>query len=373
MDFSIRALDSKKRSDRNTFINMAWDIYKNDPNWVPPLKLDQHTLLNPEKHPFHEHAKSQLYVAEQNGKVLGRIAAFVNYKHNEFWDDNVGFFGFFECINDQEVANGLFTNACNWLKSENRSHIRGPFNWSTNEECGLLVDAFDSDPVIMMTYNPPYYIDLIEKACFNKEKDLYAYHIQNAHEIPERLERGIQVLKKRYNFTMRTLDMKNFWDEVERVKKVYNEAWSKNWGAVPMTDDEFDHLAKDLKLIVDPDLCFIAEMDGEIVGFSLTIPDANQAIKKANGRLFPLGIVKLLWYKRKLDFVRVLALGVIEEYRTHGIDTAMYFETFKNGFEKGYTSGEMSWILEDNYPMRNALERMGAEIYKTYRIYQQPL
>jgi len=235
------------------------------------------------------------------------------------------------------------------------------------------VDAFDQEPVIMMSYNPPYYIDLLENAGFKKSKDLYAYHIVDAAEIPERLERGVKILKKRYGFTLRTLNMKDFWGEVELIKKVYNEAWAKNWGAVPMTDDEFTHLAKDLKLVVDPELCLVAQMDGEVVGFSLTLPDANQAIKHANGRLFPTGIIKLLWYMRKVNFVRVLALGVVEKYRTHGIDTAMYFETFKNGLAKGYYSGEMSWILEDNYPMRNALEKMGAEIYKTYRIYEQPL
>lgn len=372
MKFTIRAL-SDSMADRRQFINMAWDIYRNDPHWVPPLKLDMQTLLNPRKHPYHQHATTQLFIAEQDGSIVGRIAAHVNHRHNEWWNDRVGFFGFFESIDNQTVVDGLFERARDFLRQQRCSHIRGPFNWSTNEECGLLVDAFDQDPVIMMTYNPPYYPNVIEKAGLEKTKDLYAYHIEDAAAIPERLERGVNILKKRYPFSLRPLDMKNFWDEVELVKKVYNSAWSKNWGAVPMTDAEFEHLAKDLKMIVNPDLCYIAKMDGDVVGFSLTIPDANQAIKHTDGKLFPFGIVKLLWHMRQVNFVRVLALGVIDKYRNHGVDAALYYETFRRGIEMGFNSGEMSWILEDNYPMRNALEKMGAEIYKTYRIYEQPL
>jgi len=374
MNFAIRSL-SDSYSDRRAFINMAWDIYDGDPNWVPPLKIDQHTLLNPKKHPYHQHATTQLFIAEQDDEIVGRIAASVNHKHNEFWGDQVGFFGFFESINNQAVAKGLFERAKEFLRHHRCSHIRGPFSWSTNEEysCGLLVDAFDQPPVIMMAYNPPYYIDLLKGAGFSQIKDLYAYHIQDAAAIPERLERGVNILKKRYPFSIRTLNMKKFWDEVDLFKRVYNSAWSANWGAVPMTDAEFEYLAKDLKMIVNPDLCYIAEMDNEVVGFSLTVPDANQAIKHANGRLFPFGLFKLLWHMRQIDFVRVLALGVIDEYRNHGIDAALYYETFKRGMDMGFYSGEMSWILEDNYPMRNALEKMGAEIYKTYRIYEQPL
>ena len=361
------------RSDRRRFINMPWTVYRENPNWVPHLKMDMHTMLNPKKHPFHDHAAVQLFLAVRDGTPVGRISAHVNHAHNEFWNDSVGFFGFFESIDDQEVADSLFAAAGEFLTQHGCSHIRGPLNWSTNEECGLLVDTFDEPPVIMMPYNPPYYPDLIEQNGFEKIKDLYAYQIQGAEAIPDRLDRGVKMLKKRYDFSLRPLDMKNFWDEVELIKHLYNEAWSANWGAVPMTDDEIEHLAKDLKLIVDPDLCFLAESDGKTVGFSVTLPDANQALIHTNGRLLPFGIFKLLWYMRKIDYVRVLLLGVLDSYRHHGIDVAMYHETFRRGMAKGINSGEMSWILEDNHSMRNAMDKMGGHIHKTYRIYQQAL
>jgi len=358
---------------RRQFINLPWKIYRDNPYWVPPLKQDMHTLLNPDKHPFHQHAETQLFVAEQSGQVVGRIAAFVNQAHNEYWEDKVGFFGFFESVEDQRVADALFEAARDFLQSKGSSHIRGPFNWSTNEECGLLVDTFDRPPVVMMPYNHPYYITLLENAGLEKIKDLYAYHIENASSVPDRLKRGVEIMKKRHDFNVRSVDMDNFWQEVALIKRMYNEAWGRNWGAVPMTDEEIHHLAKDLRLIVDPNICYIAELNDEPIGFSLTLPDINQALIHLNGRLLPSGFLKLLWHKRKIDYVRVLLLGVLEDHRHQGVDVAMYYRTFHDGLNRGYHSGEFSWILEDNYPMRHALEKFGAEIYKTYRIYQQSL
>jgi hypothetical protein len=372
MSLTIRELSNTK-AERTEFINFPWKIYQDYENWVPPLKMDMHTLLNPDKHPFHQHADSQLFLAERNGEVVGRITAHVNHRHNEIWEDKVGFFGFFECVNDQEVADALFDAASEYLRARDRSHVRGPFSWSTNEECGLLVDAFDKPPVIMMPYNPPYYEELITGAGLKKIKDLLAYKIDSAQEIPERLSRGVELLKKRYNFSVRQLDMKNFWSEVEIIKKLYNDIWSKNWGGVPMTDAEFDHLAKELKMIVNPKMCFIVEREDEVIGVSITIPDANEALIRLNGRLFPFGIIKLLWNMRKVHFVRVFILGVKEKYRHHGIDAAMYHKTFDNGIKYGFNSGEQSWVLEDNYAMRNALKKFGAEQYKTYRIFEQAL
>lgn len=358
---------------RRKFINMAWDIYQDYCNWVPPLKINMHTLLNPDKHPFHRHAEAQLFLAERNGKVVGRIAAHVNHAHNDYWNDQVGFFGFFECINNQEIANLLFGAAKEFLRSHHCTHIRGPFNWSVNDDCGLLIDSFDREPVIMMPYNPPYYRQLLENAGFEKIKDLYAYHIEGTQKIPERLQQSAETVKQRHNFILRTVNMKNFWKEVEIIKRIYNQAWGNNWGTVPTSEEEANYLAKQLKLIVDPNLCYIAEVDDQAVGFSVTLPDINQAIKYAQGRLFPLGLLKILWHKRHIDCVRVFLLGVLKEHRHRGIDVTMYYQTFKDALKRGYYAGEFSWILEDNYPMRNALEKLGAEIYKTYRIYQQPL
>jgi hypothetical protein len=373
MGITVRPLDNRRRDHRRRFINIDRSIYDGDASWVQPLRIDMHTLLNPRKHPFHRHADVVLFVVERDGKPVGRVTAHVNHRHSERWSDGAGFFGFFECTEDTKAANALFEEAARYLRGKGCSTMRGPFSWSPNEEVGLLIDGFDTTPVIMMPYNKPYYADLLEHAGFTKRKDLVAYEIRDAADIPDRLVRGIEILKKRHDVTVRSLDMKRFSEEVELAKWVYNEAWEENWGAVPMTDAEFDHLAKDLKMIVDPALVLFAYVGGELAGFSLAVPDANRAIRRANGRLLPFGIVKMMRELRRIDYVRVLALGVLEPYRNRGIDLAMYYQTFKNGLEKGYHSGEFSWILEDNYVMRNALEKFGARQYKTYRIYEHDL
>lgn len=346
-------------------------IYDGDPAWVPPLRVDMHTLLDPRKHPFHEHAAVGLFVAERDGEPVGRLAAHANHRHDARWNDGAGFFGFFECLEDRDAAAALFERAQEFLGKKGYRSIRGPFSWSPNEEVGLLVDGFDSPPVIMMPYNKPYYARLLENLGFSKQKDLLAYTIRNAADIPDRLARGVEIIKKRHDVTVRSIDMRRFDEEVELAKWVYNEAWEDNWGAVPMTDAEFNHLAKDLKRIVDPVLVLFAYVGDELAGFSLAVPDANRAIAKANGRLFPTGVVKMMRELKRIQSVRVLALGVLEPYRNRGIDIAMYYQTFKNGLEKGYHSGEFSWVLEDNYAMRNALEKFGAGHYKTYRIYER--
>ena len=373
MSTTVSTVDISRRSHRRRFIELDRSIYHDDPSWVPPLRVDMHTLLNPKKHPFHEHADVAAFIAERDGVPVGRLTAHVNHRHSERWDDGAGFFGFFECVNDPDVAEALFEQAAAYLREQGCRTVRGPFSWSPNEEVGLLIDGFDSPPVIMMPYNKPYYAELLEHAGFTKRKDLLAYEIRDASDIPDRLERGVELIKKRHRVTVRTIDMKRFDEEVDLAKWVYNEAWEENWGAVPMTDREFDHLAKDLKMIVEPSLVLFAYVGDELAGFSLAVPDANQAIKRANGRLLPFGIIRMMRHMRKVDYVRVLALGVLEPFRNRGIDIAMYYQTFKNGFDHGYHSGEFSWILEDNYPMRNALEKFGARPSKTYRIYERDL
>ncbi|MCK4716588.1 MAG: N-acetyltransferase, partial [Candidatus Marinimicrobia bacterium] len=241
------------------------------------------------------------------------------------------------------------------------------------EQAGLLIDAFDQPPVIEMTYNPPYYIDLIESAGFKKKIDLYAYSIEGVTDIPNRLSDAVNEIMKNADFTVRNINMKRLDDEVERIKIVYNAAWSENWGAVPLTDKEIDELKKNFKTIVKPDMVFIAEINGKPVGISLTIPDVNEAlIKLRSGRLLPFGIFKLLWYSRKITGARTLIMGVLKEHRQKGIDIVFYYETFKNGLKHGFNKGEMSWILENNIPMRRALEKIyGIHIYKTYRLYEK--
>lgn len=356
-----------------SFVKLPWKIYKGDPNWVPPIISEFKKLLNPKINPFFEHSEAQLFLARKANETVGRIAAIVNYNHIEVHNEQVGFFGFFETIEDYEVAQALFEKAGEWLRVKGMKVMRGPVNPSTNDECGLLIQDFTSPPVIMMTYNPRYYQEIIERFGFQQSKDLYAYFMLRSDlerdTPPERLERLSALIKKRGNIVLRNPNMKRFSQEVLVFRNIYNRAWEKNWGFIPWTDKEFDYLAKTLKTVVDPELVFIAEVNGEPVGFSLSIPDVNQAIKRINGRLFPFGIVKLLWYSRKIDTLRIAAMGVIEEYRNVGIDVLFYYETFRLGLKKGYVKGEMSWILEDNLPMNRILENIGARVYKVYRLY----
>ncbi|MFQ6092627.1 MAG: GNAT family N-acetyltransferase [bacterium] len=352
------------------FITFPWTVYKNDPYWVPPLISTHKDLFNPDRNPFYRHARVELFLARRDRMVVGRIASIVNDNHNSFHKDRVGFFGFFESLQDFGTAGGLLSAARDWLRAQGMDTMRGPMNFSTNEECGLLIDGFDSSPVFMMPYNPKYYVDFMDRFGLKKGRDLLAYFLTQENVPPDELQATLEKIKRRAGIRIRRLNMGDFEEEIRRVKEVYNSAWSRNWGFVPMTDEEIAHMARQLKKIIDPDLVLFAEIDGRPIGFSLALPDLNQALKRINGRLFPLGLFKLLWYSKKIDGVRVLTMGVIPEYQNKGIAAMFGVESFKVGVPKGYVWGEMSWVLEDNTLMRRALERMGAKIYKKYRIYE---
>lgn len=370
----IRRVSNKKELKK--FVKMAWKIYEGIPQWVPPLIIDQLELLSKDKHPFHKHADVEYFIAYHNGKPVGRICAHVNHIHNSFYNEKTGFFGFFECVNDQKVANLLFESAENFLKERGMERMRGPFNFSTNEECGLLIEGFEFPPVVMMTYNPRYYIELYENYGLRKIKELYAWHITKEDVSPEKMrlmERIIRELNSDERVKLRSVNMKDFWNEVERIKTIYNDAWSENWGFVPFTDEEFYHLAKNLKMVVDPRLVFIVEFEGKPIGFSLALPDINKALKKINGRLLPFGIFKLLMEKRKIKNIRVITMGVRKGYRMRGLDAYFYYYTITRGIEYGYNEAEMSWILDDNVPMNRLLEHLGARIYKRYGIYEKAI
>ena len=360
-------------TDLKAFINLLWTIYRNDSHWVPPLRSDLKKRLDKSRYPFFDHAEAEFLIARREGRVVGRIAAIKNDAHINFHEEQVGFFGFFESIEDPEVAAALFSHAAQWLQSHKLKVMRGPVNYSTNDDCGLLVEGFDSPPAILMSYNPPYYPNLIEGFGFEKAKDLLAYEITDEVQVPERLERTVQWIKKRKKITIRPLVKKQIHQEIQRVKEIYNSAWEKNWGFIPMTDREIDYMAEELIQIIDPDLLLFAEIEEEPVAFILALPDFYVALKHANGRLFPFGLLKLLWHKRKIDTARVLTFGIKEKYRQQGIDALMYYEVYKIGVAKGYRRGEMSWILEDNILMNRAAENMGATLYKRYRIYDYPL
>jgi len=370
-DVNIEEVQTK--GDLLDFIKLPWRIYKSDPLWVAPLMVERKEFFDRRKNPFFKHAEVVFYLAKKNGELMGRIAGIINHNHIKYHHEKAGFFGFFECVEDYEVARALLDRVRDWLRSKDMEIMRGPANFSSNEEWGVLVEGFDYPPVIMMGYNPPYYPDFLESYGMLKAKDLYAYFIDKNSPPPERVIRMAENIKRKENVKIRNVDMKDFKGEVERIKRIYNSAWSKNWGFIPMTDEEFDHMAKNLKQIVDPHLVFIAEVNNQPAGFSLALPDFNQVLGRLNGRLFPWGIFKLLWHtkiKNKINGVRIITMGVVPEFQKRGIDTVFYVETYNVGVKRGYSWAEMSWILEDNVLMNRVLKLLGARLYKRYRIYE---
>ncbi len=336
--------------------------------------MDVARLLDRKANPFYQHGDAGLFLAERGGELVGRIAAIRNDAHGAFHPDetHVGFFGFFECVDDQAVADALFAAAADWLRARGLTVMRGPASLSTNDECGLLVDGFDTPPVIMNPHNPRYYPALLERAGFVKAMDLLCYE-GSGDAPPARLVEGARKLGERFGITLRALDMKRFWDDLELVKKVYNAAWERNWGFIPMNEAEINLLAKNLKPVVVPDLVVFAFLKGELIGMGIAIPDFNVALRhNRSGRLLP-GLWHLLTKKRSIHRVRILVLGVLKEYRRTGADALMYEWIWSHGNRLGYNWGEASWILENNPAMRNGLERMGFHVYKTLRMYDKKL
>lgn len=365
----------KNKKDLASFIDFPHDLYKNDTHYVPELFIAQRDLLNG-KHPFFQHAKTAYFLAKEGKKIVGRIAAIRNGNHLKYTGKAEGFFGFFDVANSYEAAEKLLNAVTGWLKQENMESVVGPANFSTNETCGILVDGFDSPPTVMLTYNKPYYGKLLEKYGFAKKMDLFAYRLV-VNEIPTHLSAkavNLEARLKERGITIRPMKMNDFSNEVKKVQAIYNSAWDKNWGFVPMTDEEFRYMAKDMKMILDPDFALLAEHNGKPIGFSLTIPDINLVLKKIpKGRLFPTGLLKLLYYKNKIKQCRVITLGVIENYRRLGIDACFYSKSVETARRKNYTVADASWILENNAPMNNALQSLNGKIYKTYRMYHMNL
>lgn len=349
-------------------------IYRDFPHWVEPLISEEKKLLNPSVYPFHRNAEVRLYLLYENNKPVARVAAIVNYNHNKFHGEKTGFFGFFESINSPEATKYILDSASEFLKERGMERIRGPMNFSTNDTCGMLIDGFDLPPAIMMPYNPPYYISLMEQNGFARAKDLYAYFAdKNIEEKIPRLERLAGRVLSNPDIKIRKLDIRNIYNEIKAIKDIYNNAWDKNWGFVPMTNEEFEYMASDMKKMIDPDLALIAEIGGRPAGFSLALPDYNQIIKKCNGRLFPFGIFHFIFGTSKINALRLLTMGVKHEHQKRGLDVIFYLNTIKNGFARGIFQGEFSWILENNLMMNRIMETLGARLYKKYRIYEKDL
>ncbi len=370
----IEIREVKTKKDLKTFIQVEWTVYKGNKNWVPPLIMDMKVKFDPKKNPLYHHSDIQPFIAFQHGKAVGRIVGIINGNHNKIHNEKTAFFGFFETISDFNVTKALMDAVRDWSKGRGMETLRGPANFSSNDYWGLLINAFDLSPMILTPYNPHYYKDLIEKYGFQKAKDIYAYKLDTHNtNISERVKKVYNVIKDSKDIVIRNLDMKKFNSEVAIIKKIYNDAWEKNWGFIPLTDEEFDHTVKDLKAVVDPKLVFIAEVNGEPAGLSLCLPNVNEALIKINGRLFPFGLFKLLYYAKKIKSGRLFMLGTLKQFRNKGIEAVFYYDTLQEGLRQGWDWGEMSWILEDNVLMRRGIESMGGTIYKTYRIYDYKL
>ncbi|WP_373046279.1 N-acetyltransferase [Vulgatibacter sp.] len=360
---------------RDEFLELPYRIYAGDPNWVPPLLMERRDFLDPAKNPFFKHATTELFLARKDGKLVGRIATCEDRNYNAFHDASIGFFGFYEALDDDEVAHALFAAARSWIRGRGLAKMEGPANFTSNHDLGLLVDGFDSPPVVMMTYNPRYYIRHFEEVLgLPKSKDLYAWWLSAHVDPPDRVVRIAEKVRAKEGVVVRPVNLKDFANEARRIKEIYNAAWEKNWGFVPFTEEEFDHAAKDMKQIAVADLVLMAEVQGEPVAFSMTLPDMNQALLHVGGRLttfgVPVGLAKLLWHSRKIDQLRLITLGIKEKYRKRGLDAILYLDTLRAARKLGYKGGEISWTLEDNVLVNRAIEMMGGKRYKTYRMYE---
>jgi len=356
------------------FICFPLTLYRHDPLFVPPLLAERRQFFDPNINPLFAFTDVAYFLArDQSRKVIGCVTAHINHRHNEYWKEQTGFFGFFESIESLDVARALMEAAEKWLRERGMQSIRGPFNFSTNAECGFLAQGFDSSPVIMMTYTKRYYLHFMQQLGYAPVKDLLAYEYESTQPDPEFLERLSGHMRAKTNIAIRQMDMRSFETEVAHSFQVYNSAWQRNWGFIPMTEPEFRFTARGLKHIIDPSFGLRAECNGRLVGFALALPDYNQVLIKMRGRLWPFGFINLLFAKRHIDTIRVVTLGVIEEYRGRGIDVLLYGALFRNFRRLGYRKCEMSRILEDNAMMNRALMRIGAVVAKRYQIFEKKL
>ncbi|MEM6965351.1 MAG: hypothetical protein AAF573_11340 [Bacteroidota bacterium] len=372
----IKIIPVETKRQLRQFIDFPHELYQADKNYVPEIFMAQRDMLTRGKHPSHAHITFQLFLAYSGEEIVGRIASIHNQNHIDYTQRNDGFFGFFDAIDDDQVSQALFGAAFEFLKSKGIENVIGPVNFSTNDPLGTLIKGFEASPQIMMTYNKPYYGSLLENVGFVKKMDLLAYWFDIA-TIPDRvlaLAKKIEERLNRNGITIRTINLKDFKNEVKKIKDIYNQAWDKNWGFVPMTEKEFDYVAKDMKLLMDKDFVLVAEKDKKLIGFTLCLPNLNEVlINVKKGRLFPTGIFKILFGKSKIKSLRVLTLGILEQYRSLGIGVCFYARLTEKAKEKGFVGGEASWILETNDMMNRELKNIKSEVSKTYRLYEKSI
>ncbi len=367
---SVRVREAVTKDDMLGFIRLPLRLYREDHLYAPQLTRDLLVHFS-RKNPFLREAEVRFFLAYHKGRIAGRIASIISHEHIALHGEKAGFFGFYECIDDRAVSSALLGAVGDTLKAQGLEIMRGPMNFSTNEECGFLIEGYEDPPMLMTPHNPPYYRDLMEEAGFEKAKDLYAYLHTVAPQLPEKVVR-VAALAERKGIRARTIDMKNFGSEMLAFREVYNSAWQKNWGFLPMTVDELGYTAKRLKPLVNPRLCIIAEYKGEPVGFLGMVPDFNEVLRLMHGRITPVTLLKALWHSRKIRNLRLLLYGIKEPFRNRGVDALMFSEGFKT-VKEGYRHVEFSWILEDNEPVKRIAEMFSARLYKKYRIFEKKL
>ncbi len=360
------------------FIQVHHEVYRGDPNWVAPLEMEIKERLSPKKNPFFLHAEAALFVARKDGRLAGRITAQIDREHLKTHQDETGFFGFFDTLNDQEVATALLAAAGAWLREHGMKHMRGPYSLSINEEMGLLVEGFEQPPAMMMTHALPYQGLLAEGAGLKKVKDVFSWRY-DVHETPERAKRAWETMQELPELRFRSLDKSKLKEEVPKLLDIFNDAWSHNWGFVPSTDAEADKMAKDLALVLDPELSFFAEIDGRPVAMCVCLPNLNEVIRDFNGKLNPSTVAKLLWRLKVKGpkSARLMLLGIRKELRGvkryGGLSMALYAEIARRGVARGYEWAELGWTLEDNRRINLGIQAMGGKLCKRYRVYEKPL
>ncbi|MCL2711489.1 MAG: hypothetical protein FWE95_11475 [Planctomycetaceae bacterium] len=375
----MQVIPAKSWSQQKAFLDFPWKIYKDNPYWIPQLRLEQSGLVGfgvfGHKDPFYEHNECQAFLARDGKNVLGRICAIWNRGHIDRYNDGVGFLGFFDCIDDTDVARALFDAAADWLRQRNCTVLRGPVNPSLNHTLGLLIDGFDSSPKFMMTYNLPYYERLFEENGFKKTQDLYAYWgaVEMLPKVREKLLPVCEQIEERTGATTRSVDVKHFQQDVEMFLNIYNKALTNTWGFVPMSLNEVKEMAFYLKYLIVPELTTAVEVDGKMVGASFALPDFNPRIKAIGGRITPLRLFKLLRRKEEIKSIRVLSTNVLPEYQMLGLGLVLLNGLVPKVMASGIIDAEFSWVLESNTFSRGSLEKGGAVRTKTYRVYDREI
>ena len=369
----IRVQRVENKKDLKTFVTLPFALYSGDPHWVPPLLKDEYQMFRPDRNPFYAHAEVALFLAYRGTVPCGRIAAVINHRHNEFHHEKTAFFGFYEAEYEEEISFALFAAACDFARENKMTLLRGPMNFSTNETCGMLVDGFERDPVVMMPYNPAFYPRRVEDFGMKKAMDLYSYLYDGEDPHTQRILRLARAVASRHSYGLRPITKKNVFRILDDFKDVYNRSWEKNWGFVPMTPAEMDHLAVQLKDVLEPGLAFLL-LDGETpIGASVSLPDINHVLKALNGRVTLRGLFRAKKAFDGINTVRTLIMGVAPQYRKRGLELLLIAETIRQGMKKGYRFADLGWILEDNELMNRELENMGAKIYKRYRVYEMAI